>query len=492
MNKPGILERWIASPFFWCALLAIGLAARLRHYLFVHSYWYDESFLILPIRERGFAELLGPQPYNLVIPPFYLWLSRALFEIGGDGELIMRLPAFLAGIAAMVLMVPLSRRVVGNANAVWALAFLVVSRHIISHGSEVRTYTIDVLILECVLLCTTILLDPTSSHRTKIWSRCGLIALAAFGPWLSFPSAFSLGAASLALAVHQLRHKPKNGWLVWTAFNFTTAFSAMLLWWFSARHMYYEGMIEHWGHRGWGGFPDWSKPLAIGKWLLTRPLEIGNYGNRELGAVLSLFAIAGAVTLARRSRSLMLLFVTPYLLALVAALIGKYPLAHRTTLFLLPCLWLLAACGIGSLVEWGKSKGRELIFVGLILIAWDFTWLVIRTVKPFESTDYRGAYQYVLTHRESTDLLWPQMSVVYLTYHGTSDYLLRDDEFEQAVQMAKSQRIWVVCGETRTDLIDRFVQNGAQIKIQHHVSGLAVILFEPNNLYVDRVGLREP
>src|SRR5207249_3457522 len=82
-----------AGPLWWGIVLALGLAALVRQYLFAHSYWYDEAFLILTVRERGYAELLGPQPYNLVIPPVFLWIVRALYELGGDGELVLRLPA---------------------------------------------------------------------------------------------------------------------------------------------------------------------------------------------------------------------------------------------------------------------------------------------------------------------------------------------------------------------------------------------------------------
>jgi hypothetical protein len=227
------------------------------------------------------------------------------------------------------------------------------------------------------------------------WSAAGLGASAAFGPWLSFPSVFALGAASLALAVSFARRGTWRDWFAWAAFNGIAGLSAALLWWFSARHLFHEGLIDHWGHGGWGGFPDWSTPLGIGKWLLGRPVEMGNYGNRELGVILTLLALVGGVTLVRRSRALVVLLVAPFALAMVAALLGKYPLAHRTSMFLLPCLWLLAAAGISGVVTWGRQRRWELAFAGLLLIAWDFTWLVVQVAKPKANLDYRGAYEFV-------------------------------------------------------------------------------------------------
>src|SRR5262249_52469059 len=160
--------------------LAFGWAVRCRQYLFAHSYWYDESFLILAVRERGFGELLGPQPDNLVIPPVFLWVIRALYQMGGDGELLLRLPAFLVGILAMLLMVPLARKVGGGVHAVWPVAFLVVCRHAVSHGCEVRPYTVDLLVSEGVLYCAAILLDPATRPTVRKGAATGLGAAAAF------------------------------------------------------------------------------------------------------------------------------------------------------------------------------------------------------------------------------------------------------------------------------------------------------------------------
>src|SRR5262249_52473119 len=139
------LAQWLASPACWGVFLLLALAIRFRQYLFAHSYWYDESFVILGIRERGFAELLGPQPYAQVLPPCFLWITHALYRLAGDGELIMRLPGFLAGLAALALMIPLARRLVGGTHALWAFVLLAVSRCAVIHGCEVHPYMMDLL-----------------------------------------------------------------------------------------------------------------------------------------------------------------------------------------------------------------------------------------------------------------------------------------------------------------------------------------------------------
>src|SRR5436309_1110971 len=100
-SAPPLVNRWLASPIIAAALVAFGIAYRVREYLFCNSFWYDEAFLLLPVRSRDYLDLLGPQPYRLVSPPLFLWIVRALTDLGGQGELLMRLPSFLAGITAL-------------------------------------------------------------------------------------------------------------------------------------------------------------------------------------------------------------------------------------------------------------------------------------------------------------------------------------------------------------------------------------------------------
>jgi hypothetical protein len=473
------LERSATSPLTWGVFLLFGVAALVRQYLFAHSYWYDESYLILTIREHGFAQLLGPQPYNLAIPPGFLWLTRALYELGGDGELMLRLPAFVAGVVALFLMIPLPRLILGRAHAFYAFAWFAASRHLLVHACEVRPYTFDLLLGEMVLLCAAALLRRTAQQPAPAWALAGLGTIAVIGPWVSFPSAFVLGGASLALALQLGRSGSRREWLLWLTFNGLVGLSGLALWWFSGRHMYYPGMIEHWGHRGWWGFPDWHSPANLCRWLLWRPYEIGNYGTRELGIVLAGLAVVGACAWAKNARPLVVLLCGPFFLALAAALLGKYPLAHRTAFFLLPCLWLLAARGLGAVVEAGRRRGLELAALGLLLVAWDFAHTVAGVVRPDARIDYRGAYVFVRAHRQANDALWAQMAVVYETYYGKDAPILRDADWPLAQQVVGQQRLWAVMGNTRHDLRQRLEEAGGRVILSHQVSGLSILLFEP-------------
>jgi hypothetical protein len=471
------LNRLAASPTPWVFFLLLGVAVRLRQYLFASSYWYDEAFLVLAIRERGFAALLGPQPYNLVIPPFFLWAVRGLYQLGGDGELLMRLPAFLAGIAALILMIPLARRFLAAPWSVWAFALLAVSPHAVTHGCEVRPYTVDLSVAEWILLCVVMLTETEGGRR--LWLCAWLGAAALLGPWMSFPSVFLLGGASAALLVQIWKRPTRAGWLAWTAFNAAVAASGALLWWVSARSMYYPGMIEHWGHNGWGGFPDWQSPLATGWWMLYRPYEVANYASRDLGLLLAPLAFVGAVGLAFRFRARAVLLAVPFVLAVSAALVGKYPLAHRTTVFLLPCVWLAAAVGLSYLAGWVGNQRGKVAVLGALVVAYASVWTVPEMIRPPTGLEYRRAYKFVQKQKTAGDAVFAQMAVVYQTYYGKDADVLKDEDLPEAERVAGEKRLWAVFGAGRLDLRRRLESAGGRVVMEHRVGKLVVLLFAP-------------
>jgi hypothetical protein len=112
--------------------------------------------------------------------------------------------------------------------------------------------------------------------------------------------------------------------------------------------------------------------------------------------------------------------------------------------------------------------------------------MLYRIAVPDHKMDFRGAYQFVHAHMEPTDNLWSITTVVHQTYYGKSAPLLLDSEFDEAVQRAGSQRIWVVIGERHYFLRERFETN-ARVAFRHHVGGLDVLLFVPRNDATARV-----
>src|SRR5690349_25066348 len=107
----GSWPTWARRLSWTSGVLALGLGLRLYHFLRDPSVWHDEAALILNVLDKGFLDLLGTLSFAEAAPPLFLWMEKLATLLLGDGPYALRLVPFLASCAALVLMVPIARRV---------------------------------------------------------------------------------------------------------------------------------------------------------------------------------------------------------------------------------------------------------------------------------------------------------------------------------------------------------------------------------------------
>jgi 4-amino-4-deoxy-L-arabinose transferase-like glycosyltransferase len=437
------LRRLCHSPLPLVVLLLFGMAVRCRQYFAAVSYWYDESFILVNVFERSFADLLGPLDHQVVKPPLFLWALRAVYLALGRSELAMRLPPFLFGMAALLVMVPLARRVVSGSRAwLWPVAFCALSGHAIMHAWDVNTYAGDFCVSEVILLgsCLVLTALPKSAARRAGFALLGLGAVV--GPWLSFPAVFVLAGASAALFVDLVRRRDRALLAAWLGLNGLVAAASLTLWYFSARHLYYRGLVEHWSL----GFPDLQSPWKTLTWTVDRLFWIGHYGTRDMGWPLLVFVVVGVAGLARRAPALVVLLTVPVAAGFAAAFLRRYPMDDRLVLYAVPCWWLLAGVGIAAFWERVPARATVVAAIGLgALLSTPTLEAAKQLVVVQPRTDYRGAFQYVHDRWSDEDRLWVAHAVVYETYFGRPVHLLSQQLTPaEAVDAARSGRLWIV------------------------------------------------
>jgi hypothetical protein len=524
-------NRWLSippSPFvLLAALLLLGLAARCRLYFYGASYWYDEAYLLLNVFGKSAGELLGPLGNDQAVPPLFLLLLRGLYVAAGAGEWVLRLPAFVSTLLALALMVPLARRVVGRHGWLWAVGLAAVCQHAVAHGCQVKPYAGDLLLAEVVILGAALLLRPevqlrgtagqgTSPKRqrgeyaaaplagasglcpTGLRGRAAgcllLLGAAALGPWLSYPSVFCLGAASVALLIEFGRRRERAlGW-TWVGLSIFTTISGASLWFFVARHHHTSSLQAWWA----SFFPDVSSPWAALRWGVGYLIEVGHYGATGLGVPLLGLALAGWVVLARRSPALLALLTLPLGLAWVAGVARVYPLGDRLLFFAAPCLWLAAAAGAGALVQWCGERRRALAWTAMsagLLLPGAARIVKDLGVRPVV-VEFREAFAYVHAHRQPGDVLWVSHPQVYEVYHGRPAWLLGAyTPVARVEEAARRSRLWMVFtpqtpGLTLFPEVFARVQAAGAVPVQRHqVQGLEIVLYERTNADLLR---REP
>ena len=427
-------------PGWWAVAAIAGLAVRARHLLHNHSYWYDEAYLLLNLFSRSYAEMLGRFEMDQVVPPGFACAERAAYDLLGPAEWAMRLPAFLAGLAALGLMAALGRRVLAPPVAWLPLAFVALSRHALTHAVEVKPYAGDLAVAAAVLLAV-----AGVAGGAGRWAVGLLLAAAAVGPWVSFPAVFVLAGAGAAL-ITWAAEGDRRRWGLFAVFAGLAGASAAGVWFAHARHQGSPTLHEFWGPKGMGGFPDLTDPLAAAVWPLKAGINVGNYGTRDMGAVLLILAGVGLAAAARRNRPLAAALVVPAALAVAAAYLGKYPLAERTGMFLLPSLWLAAALGIETLIRRYAAAVPAVALLPVVVLASDAVVLAGHLVAPPTYPECREAFARVRAERQPGDMLWASAPEVYRVYYGPADpvygHLQFPAEWEAAARAAP--RVWVV------------------------------------------------
>jgi hypothetical protein len=424
------------------ALVLLGLGVRVRHYLAAPSYWYDEAYLLLNVFEKDCGELMGPLRDDQAAPPVFLWSLRGLYLAGGGSEYVMRLPAFLAALGAVGLLVPAARRIVSGPGWVWAVGFCALCMHGVNHGIDVKPYSWDLLAtLLLVLAAHWYFARPEARPR----AFAVLVALALVLPWCSLPSVFVLGGVSLALLA-DLRRRPRKAAVRWLLFNAACLCSGAALWFLVLRHQRTQSLHECWSDY----YGDTSSVRSFVAWAASCLVEIGNYGSNGLGVPLALLGAVGAFRVARRSRPTAVLLTAPIALAMTASALRLYPLADRLGFFLLPCVWLLAAETVGVLAELCLSPERRSAWVGvallLLLLAPGTVQFSKRLVRVVPRVPFREAFEYVERQGDPQDLCWISHPQVFEVYRGKGrPYLSAYAPILEVVRRAAGHRVWLVC-----------------------------------------------
>jgi hypothetical protein len=425
---------WTTRTFPWvAAFVMLGLGLRSYHYLRNPSMWHDEAALVVNALGKGFGDLLGPLFLSEAAPPLFLWVERAVALVLGDGTYALRLVPFLASCGALLLLVPLSRRLLPPAAVPWPIFFFACSDQLLWHTCEAKPYAVDVFAATLLawLFC-----------RTEMWRLEGRLllfaALAPFLIFLAYPGCFLFGGLLVALLPAVWRDRRATAWLAYgvLALAIFAAFALLLLGPIRAQRD--PTILADWRR----SFPDWEHPWGIPLWTFLSSLEVFRYCLEPMGQALAPLAVVGAVVFWRRGwQGLVLLLVIPIFLPLAASFVRAYPFAGaRILVYASPALALLVAAGIPPVLEWLRPRSRLAVAAVLLVAASPCGRVVQRFAVPWQRADCAGAAEYVLAHRAPGDAVranhWE-----YLYYFRNLGATFRPMWLDEPVP---ESRLWVV------------------------------------------------
>ncbi len=485
----------LCRPAFLWTLVAIGAALRIFQYASDTSFWFDELSLVRNIVHRSETQLATePLRYDQVAPVGFLVTEKGISRVLGESDLAFRFLLLPVALAALVLFVPLARRVLDGYAVPFAVAMFAIGAPFIRYAAEVKQYGIDIFAVIVMSLVTLRLRHPDSTGTRCI--AAGFLGAALV--WFSQATILILAGLGAALLVAWIleRDRPTARALrialpIWAAACVAAAVVTFRLVSPATRAF----MDQFWRLRG--GFPPWpiEKPKDL-LWLWDRfLLQLGD--NRVLAypwpALYAALAIAGLAVLWRRNRVGALVLLGPLSVAVLAAVAGFYPLHSRVALYTLPALILAVAAA----VEWvRRTIARRHAALGaaamLALFAGPASAFV-RRPPPYFVEDHKTVLAFLRDHRQPDDAVFVFPYEVEAVERYGAEYGLAPGDYEVGGCSPEDRRVllrdvdryrgrprvWLIAGAVPPFQPPRSDVESYLSAIGHRMDGLAVESAKP-------------
>lgn len=336
----------------------------MAQYLANRSLWLDEAYLASTILHRSFAGLLRPPDYGQIAPVGFLALERAAVEIFGDSEYSLRLVPLAAGLASLFLFRRVALRILPARAATLALALFVFCDPLIGFSSELKQYSLDVLVALLALDCS-LDVGENPGRRAPV-ARLALLGAAA--AWFSLPCIFVLAGVGSALFLRALlrRDRGQAAALAGAGVLWAASFAVLDAVWLSKIGRSPE-VLAFWS-RAFLPLPPRSFEDLY--WL---PRALGAVFGDPVGFVfrgLGVFCfLVGAAALFASRRLRLALLVAPLLFTLLGSALKRYPFEGRLLLFLVPSILLIVSAGAERIREAtaARAPAVSVILVTLLL-----------------------------------------------------------------------------------------------------------------------------
>jgi hypothetical protein len=484
------VRSFIKSNYLWWGIILLGVVLRLRQYLLNRSFWADEASLAVNLVDRNFAELTGLLDYHQAAPVGFLFIEKLFVLVLGNHDYIMRLFPLFAGILGTYLIYKIARASFGTFG-LFAVSMFSISWWLVHYSSELKQYGSDVTVaLLLVYLAINCLRENAQAKDFLLLGLVGTVVI-----WISHPSVFIMVGIGLALALEKITRKAYAPWTWIFAIGLGWLASFGLEYLLSLRHIVAdEYLIDYW-RRAYVPLPPWSDR----GWFRDTYYSFLFFAFHRADDLMALVTLAltsiGAITLLTRERKIALLVISPFVVAVIASALHRYPLKDRFMLFLVPFALLLMAEGLRG-IYWLAAKwkpGFAAAFSGVLALAvvWQIAPVTYEKAVSGAREDIRPVMEYIADNRLPGDILYvfPRTDPVfhyYAPFYGldTGNVLIGVDKpgkramlenfTGDVISLVGNQRVWFLFSEI-IDCVD-CEGEGTQAFYLEHIEQYGVII----------------
>ncbi|MGH2865654.1 MAG: glycosyltransferase family 39 protein [Solirubrobacteraceae bacterium] len=177
VSAPRAGTRW---PSWWPLLALTLLAAAIRlSTLDLQSFWYDEAFTPVHVLHPSLWATLRSVVHSENTPPLWYVLAWADYRVLGSGEVALRLPSALAGIATVPIAWAIGCELETSARrvAIGCAAFVAINPLFVWYSQEARAYGLFVFMAALTMLCFLRVRRKPTVARMASFAVAGALAL---------------------------------------------------------------------------------------------------------------------------------------------------------------------------------------------------------------------------------------------------------------------------------------------------------------------------
>jgi hypothetical protein len=438
------------------AICLVGLFLRAYFFGINRSLWVDEAMLALNIVNRSIADLLKPLDLDQGAPVGFLLLQKAVVSLLGSSDYTLRIIPFVAGLASIPLMYLVSKQYLEKSYALLSIGLFALSPALIYYSSELKQYSIDVLITLILLLITSKCLKEKASPRVFV----GLGIAGSLALWVSHSSLFVLAGIFLTMGLVFAVQKNSHRLLWLIGLGVVWGINLILLYFINLRYLESNNSLLSYWSNSFAPLPPWSNfrwyyRALIG--MLSDPATL------PINLIVVGLLIIGVLSFAIRRWQLLFVLLAPFLLTLIASALGKYPFSGRLLLFLVPLLFLLLDEGAKRATTILSKVNRPMatLFYASIIVYFLYHPIAVaykNIQSPPMGEHLKPVMAYIRENYLSTDLIYVYYGgspawEYYMPSYGfdQSDYIVglaaRDEPakyMEDIENLRGSQRVWFV------------------------------------------------
>src|SRR5258706_3244082 len=397
-------------------IIVLGSLIRIVEYLSNRSLWVDEAFLALNVIQKNALELTRPLIYDQHAPIGFLWLERLLYELFGQGELVLRLPPLLFGIASIYLFKKFADNYFSSIFSLLALSIFSFSDLLIRYSTELKQYSIGVAV------AITLYLIAFKNNRLL------LFVVGVLGLFLSHSPVFILIPIAIVYSIPLIKKHDFKNLTIWGLMVLSWVLLFYILYGYDVSSAYQNtSFLREWPYFRLSVLKPASLIYDFQGFLIIFEELLGS-----LSAWVEIILLfLGAHFYFKKDKKTFTLLILPLVLGLIASGFHKYPFTTRLFLYAVPALIILIVKGAELTFEFVKKASEKWLFLAVVAVLLIPSMILSgwRLFKPSQIQEIKRILSYYQMNRKPNDFTYAYYASEAPLYYYMHQYGINREDF---------------------------------------------------------------